>query len=938
MNPRSIYNKINEFKTLIEQEELEVVFLSESWEREELPLNEIFNDPSFEIVSNVYQRNNSGGRPAIVIKKDRYHILNATNTIVQIPWGVEAVWAVLTPHSVSQSSLVQKIVCCSVYSKPDSKKKTLLIDHISETFSQLKTKYGRGTHFIIAGDFNDLKVDKILSLSPNFAQIVRDWTRLNPPAILDPIITTLSNLYQEPVCTEPLEADCDKIGAPSDHRIVICKPINTVENKCSRSTKTITFRPITERGLSGMKEWLVDFDWKEVFKAETGHEKADVFQKIILDKVNFFFPRKTRKVSSDDKPWFSSKLKSLDRKRKRTYRKEKKSEKWRKHDLEFKIEMKEAKRNFYKKEVAHLKLQKPGNWYKCLRRITSLDQHRDEDLHVEEISHLSKQQQAEEIASKFASIPNEYEALETKNIEIPPFKESEIPEFHPAQVWFALTKLETNKSTVDGDIPVKILKTFAAYFSEPLTHIFNTCIRRGEYPDIYKYEICTPIPKVFPTQKLSQLRNISGLFTFDKIFEKLLAELMISDMKEKLDKSQFGNQKNMSIQHYLVLMLQKIHSSLDKKSKGESTAILATFIDWDNAFPRQCPELGVKSFIENGIRPALIPILVNYFQGRHMSVKWHGYRSEPKHIKGGGAQGATFGSIGYLSQSNKNADCVPVDSRFKFVDDLSTIELINLLTIGLASFNIRNQVPNDIISENTFIPPESLQSQKWLNSINKWTEEHKMVINERKTKAMLFNFSNDNQFSTRLKLKDENIEFISSTRLLGTIIQNDLKWDLNTRNLVKKANARMELLRCVASFSPPKDDLRIIYTLFIRSILEQSAVVWHSSLTQENIEDLERVQKTAVKIILGSNYKGYEEGLRQLGLETLDKRREQLCLNFAKKCVKNERLQHMFPLKTKSHSMKTRKPEKFKVYKANNERYKNSAIIYMQNLLNTNQR
>ena len=184
----------------------------------------------------------------------------------------------------------------------------------------------------------------------------------------------------------------------------------------------------------------------------------------------------------------------------------------------------------------------------------------------------------------------------------------------------------------------------------------------------------------------------------NKIFEKLLAELMISDMKEKLDKSQFGNQKNMSIQHYLVQMLQKIHSSLDKKSKGESTAILATFIDWDNAFSRQCPELRVKSFIGNGIRPALIPILVNYFQGRHMSVKWHGYRSEPKHIKGGGAQGATFGSIGYLSQSNKNADCVPVDSRFKFVDDLSTIELINLLTIGLASFNIRNQVPNDIIS------------------------------------------------------------------------------------------------------------------------------------------------------------------------------------------------------------------------------------------------
>ena len=132
---------------------------------------------------------------------------------------------------------------------------------------------------------------------------------------------------------------------------------------------------------------------------------------------------------------------------------------------------------------------------------------------------------------KFASIPNQYNALATENIQIPPFNESEIPRFHPAQVWFVMSKLDTNKSTVPGDIPAKILKIFAAYFSEPLTHIFNTCIRRGEYPNIYKYEICTPIPKVYPTQTLSQLRNISGLFTFDKIFEKLLAELMISDMK-----------------------------------------------------------------------------------------------------------------------------------------------------------------------------------------------------------------------------------------------------------------------------------------------------------------------------------------------------------------------------------------------------------------------
>ena len=74
----------------------------------------------------------------------------------------------------------------------------------------------------------------------------------------------------------------------------------------------------------------------------------------------------------------------------------------------------------------------------------------------------------------------------------------------------------------------------------------------------------------------------------------------------------------------------------------------------------------------------------------------------------------------------------------------------------------------------------------------------------------------------------------------------------------------------------------------------------------------------------------------RLGLETLKERREQLCLNFDTKCTKNEKLKHMFPLKAKRHSMKLRKPEKFKVYKANTERYIRSAIIHMQKLLNSN--
>ena len=67
-----------------------------------------------------------------------------------------------------------------------------------------------------------------------------------------------------------------------------------------------------------------------------------------------------------------------------------------------------------------------------------------------------------------------------------------------------------------------------------------------------------------------------------------------------------------------------------------------------------------------------------------------------------------------------------------------------------------------------------------------------MLINEKKTKYLIFNFTDKYQFSTRLTINNQLIEVLRSTKLLGTIISDDLSWDLNTLNHVKKANARME--------------------------------------------------------------------------------------------------------------------------------------------------
>ena len=155
--------------------------------------------------------------------------------------------------------------------------------------------------------------------------------------------------------------------------------------------------------------------------------------------------------------------------------------------------------------------------------------------------------------------------------------------------------------------------------------------------------------------------------------------------------------------------------------------------------------------------------------------------------------------------------------------------------------------------------------------------------------------------SSQPSVDDKKIELVDETKLLGTHITKDLKWNKNTKELIKKGFTRMQILNRAAGFTSNIEDLKSIYLIYVRSVVEQSAVVWHSSLTYKNRRDLERVQRCAVRVILKNNYKGYKSGLKTLRIQTLKKRREMLCLKFAKNCLKDEKLKKFFPVKKSEH-------------------------------------
>ena len=77
---------------------------------------------------------------------------------------------------------------------------------------------------------------------------------------------------------------------------------------------------------------------------------------------------------------------------------------------------------------------------------------------------------------------------------------------------------------------------------------------------------------------------------------------------------------------------------------------------------------------------------------------------------------------------------------------------------------------------------------------------------------------------------------------------------------------------------------------------------------------------------MGNEYSTYRNGLKSLKLDTLEKRREILCLRFAHTKLKHEKIKKLFPLNKTKQCKKKRKQRKFQTKKHNTNRYKKSAL------------
>ena len=208
-----------------------------------------------------------------------------------------------------------------------------------------------------------------------------------------------------------------------------------------------------------------------------------------------------------------------------------------------------------------------------------------------------------------------------------------------------------------------------------------------------------------------------------------------------------------------------------------------------------------------------------------------------------------------------------------------------------------------------------------------------MKLNSRKTKCIPFNNSLTRDFMPEIRMDgDQCIEVIYQLKLVGLVINSALNWTDHVDYIISRVNKIIWQITRFRQLGAPREKLITLYILKVRLVLMFGAVTFHSSLTQELSSKIELQQKKALKIILGSQYRGYSYALQVADLPRLDTLREKACLQWALKSQLNPKHLDLFPLNASTANTRNRK--EFNEYFCDTAKFYNRAIPSMTRSLN----
>ena len=213
-----------------------------------------------------------------------------------------------------------------------------------------------------------------------------------------------------------------------------------------------------------------------------------------------------------------------------------------------------------------------------------------------------------------------------------------------------------------GQLPVKLLKEFSVELAVPLAHIFNTSLKQGRVPSVWKRATITPVAKKPIPTSPGDLRPLSLTPTFSKVLEQFIVPLIMADIRPSIDSRQYGNMRGASTSHYMIRLIHELLLQLDNTDKIFSVVMH----DFKKGFDLIDHTTVIQRLLDMGLRPAYAQWLSSFLQNRQQRVKMpDGSISTWKTITCGTPQGTLVGPVAFLAMVN-GAAC-QTQNRLKYV-------------------------------------------------------------------------------------------------------------------------------------------------------------------------------------------------------------------------------------------------------------------------------
>ena len=288
----------------------------------------------------------------------------------------------------------------------------------------------------------------------------------------------------------------------------------------------------------------------------------------------------------------------------------------------------------------------------------------------------------------------------------------------------------------------------------------------------------------------------------------------------------------------LLINLDEITSQLD-----DDNLVDQVYLDLQKAFDKVPHQRLLYKLQKYGINGNLLCWVESFLSHRHQRVKVNGSYSNWSRVLSGVPQGSVLGPILFLLYINDLTDNIKYCSCSIFADDTKLAGCAN------------NVEQADCIQED-------------LNSIHKWCQEWLLSFNKKKCHLLHFG---KKDLQLMYHLNGELIAPVEEEKDLGVVITKDLKPAAQIKECVKKANKAQGMIKRTFSYLD-KTMMIQLYKVFVRPHLEYCQQIWSPHL-QQDIDELETVQRRATKLIPSLENLSYEERLKELNLYSLRDRR-----------------------------------------------------------------